>query len=65
MKYFLNHKTLKQKEKEKYRHTFVKESVLGSILSTFYEQLSQMQIPKAQKDTDDLTIFLYFWNLCT
>jgi hypothetical protein len=22
------------------------------------------QIPKAQKDTDDLTVFLCFWDLC-
>ncbi len=29
-----------------------------SVSPTFYEQ-----IPNAQKDTDDLTVFLHFWNL--
>jgi len=31
--------------------------VSGSISSTFYVQLLRPQIPKAQKDTDDLTVF--------
>jgi hypothetical protein len=26
-------------------------------------QLLRTQIPKAQKDTDDLTVFFHFWNL--
>jgi len=30
----------------------------------FYEQFLLKQIPKAQKDTDDLTVFLRFWDLC-
>ncbi len=30
---------------------------------TFYEQLLHTKIPKAQKDTDDLTVFLRFWDL--
>jgi len=30
---------------------------LGPISTAFYEQLSCPQIPKAQKDTDDLTVF--------
>jgi len=30
---------------------------MGSISPTFYEQLLHAQIPKAQKDTDDLTVF--------
>jgi len=30
---------------------------LGSILSTFYVQLLRMQIPKALKDTAELTVF--------
>jgi len=38
-------------------------SVLGSISPTYYEQLLPTQIPKAQKDTDDLTVFLRFWDL--
>jgi len=29
----------------------------GSISPTFYEQLLRVQIPKTQKDTDDLTVF--------
>jgi hypothetical protein len=35
----------------------------GSISPTFYNQLLQEQIPKMQKETDDLTVFLRFWNL--
>jgi len=35
-----------------------------NFLPTFYEELLRVQIPKAQKDTDDLTIFLRFWDLC-
>ncbi len=34
-----------------------------SISSMFYKQLLGAQIPKAQKDTDDLTVFLCFWDL--
>jgi hypothetical protein len=30
---------------------------LGSISPTFYELLLRAQLPKAQKDTDDLTVF--------
>jgi hypothetical protein len=37
---------------------------LGSISTTFYGQLLQVQIPKAQKDTEFLTEFLCFWDLC-
>ncbi len=33
------------------------------LCRTFYEQLLRMQIPKLQKDTDDLTVFLCFWDL--
>jgi len=37
---------------------------LGLILPMFYEQLLHKQIPKAQKDTDDLTVFFFcFWDL--
>ncbi len=36
-----------------------------SISSTIYEQLLCVQIPKAQKDTDNLTEFLRFWDLRT
>jgi len=32
---------------------------LKSILPTFYEQLLCVQIPNAQKDTDDLTPILH------
>jgi len=35
----------------------IQYSYLGSISSTFYVQLLRLQIPKAQKDTDDLTVF--------
>jgi len=34
-----------------------------SISSTFYLQLLQAKIPKAQKEADNLTEFLRFWNL--
>jgi hypothetical protein len=36
----------------------------GSISSTFHGQLLYVTIPKAQKDTNDLTVFLLFWDLC-
>jgi len=35
------------------------------ISPMFYKQLTRAQIPKAQKDTDDLTVFLRFWDLHT
>jgi hypothetical protein len=35
----------------------------GSISQTFYEQLLRTQIPKGQKDIDDLTVYLRFWDL--
>jgi hypothetical protein len=38
-------------------------STSGSISSTFYMQLLRMQNPKAQKDTDNWTQFLCFWDL--
>jgi len=38
-------------------------SLQVSISSTFYKQLSHVQIPKAQKDTDDSAVFLPFWDL--
>jgi len=31
---------------------------------SFYEQLIPTQMPKAQKDSDNLTEFLCFWDLC-
>jgi hypothetical protein len=34
-----------------------------SISSTFYVQLLLTQIPKAQKDTDDLTVFFYAFRI--
>jgi len=40
----------------------IQECLLGSISPTFYEQLLRTQIPKAQKDTADLPIFLGFWG---
>ncbi len=36
---------------------------LVSISPMFYEQLFRVKIPKAQKDIDDLTVFLRFWDL--
>ncbi len=36
---------------------------IGSISSTFYSQRLRAQIPKAPKDTDNLTEFLKFWDL--
>jgi len=32
----------------------------GLISQTFYKQLLQAQVPKAQKDTDDLPVFCTF-----
>ncbi len=39
-------------------------SSLGVYFINIYEQLLLVQIPKTQIDTDDLTLFLRFWNLC-
>jgi hypothetical protein len=39
------------------------EADLGLISPTFYKLLLHMQIPKAQKDTDDLAVYLRFWDL--
>jgi len=36
--------------------------LLGSISPTFYGQLLCPKIPKAQKETDNLTFFLSFWG---
>ncbi len=36
----------------------------GVNLSMLYEQLLWAQIPKAQKKTDNLTVFLHSWDLC-
>jgi len=36
---------------------------MRSILSTFFAQLVRAQIPKAQKDTEDLSEFVHFWDL--
>jgi len=42
----------------------VPEREKGLITPThFYTQLLPLQIPKAQKDTDDLTVFLRFSDL--
>jgi len=38
---------------------------MGLISPTLYEQLLQTKIPKVQKDNDDLTAFLRFWDLRT
>jgi len=35
----------------------VADNVLWSILPTFYSKLLRKQIPKAQKNTDNLTVF--------
>jgi len=35
----------------------------GAISSKFYMKLLLVQIPKVQKDTDNLTKFLHFWDL--
>jgi len=34
-----------------------------SILPTFCEQLFHAEIPKVQKDNDDLTVFLRIWDI--
>jgi hypothetical protein len=44
---------------------YIHSGNLGSISSTFYEQLLRAQIPKAVKDTDDLAVFFRFWDLTT
>jgi len=36
-----------------------------SILPTFYEQLCACRSSQVQEDTDDLTVFLRFWDLHT
>ncbi len=36
---------------------------LGSISPTFSEQLLRAQIPKAQKDSQVITVFLHIWDL--
>ncbi len=41
-----------------------KELDQGSISSAVYAKLLRAQIPKVQKYTDDLTLFLCFWDLC-
>jgi hypothetical protein len=41
----------------------LKSCFQGSISPMFYEQLLCEQIPKAQKDNDDLTVFLCLWDL--
>jgi len=35
----------------------------GLVSPMFYKQRLHAQIPKAQKDSDDLTVFLRFWDL--
>jgi len=35
----------------------------GVNFTNFYEQLLLTGIPKAQKDSDDLTVFLRSWDL--
>ncbi len=49
------------KRTKRYGNTFLNSSlstiVLGSISSKFYVQLLRPQILKAQKDTDNLTVF--------
>ncbi len=37
----------------------------GSISPTFYTQLLHAQIPKAQKDSQVISVFLQFWDLHT
>jgi hypothetical protein len=37
----------------------------GSISPTFYQQLLCAQIPKAQKDSQVISVFLRFWDLFT
>jgi len=32
-------------------------------ISPIFDELFHSKIPKAQKDTDDLTLFLCFWDL--
>jgi len=35
----------------------------GSISPKFYKQLLSAKIPKVPKDTDELKVFLHFWDL--
>jgi len=35
----------------------------GLISPRFYEQLLRTHIPKAQKDTQAIIVFLHFWDL--
>ncbi len=44
-------------KKKKWKIKFGRIDSRGSISSTFYVQLLRLQIPKALKDTYDLTVF--------
>jgi len=35
-----------------------------TISAMFHKQLLFTKIPNVQKDTDDLSVFLYFWDRC-
>jgi len=44
---------------------YFRKSLTSSFLKTFYTLILHAQIQKAQKDSDDLTVFLRFWILGT
>ena len=61
---FIRHRTKKLKWFKWPPKVIIPLPLLGSISPTcFYEQLLRSKIPKAHKDTDDLTVFLHFWDL--
>jgi hypothetical protein len=55
--------TAQRGEKSTTMKTLKEKRVLPSISPTFYVQLLRIKIKKAQKDTDDLTVLLQFWDL--
>jgi len=62
-------KIILEHESSKKNHQYIEnenvcEVCLGSISPTFYKQFLCSQIPKVQKDTDDLAVFFCAWDLC-
>jgi len=43
--------------------SLVVQVIMDQFHQSFYKQLLHIQIPSAQKDTDDLTVFFHSWDL--
>jgi len=63
--FFLNRLIVKWRHIASFENNNHMIETMKSISPRFYDQLLHTQIPKAQIDTDDLTVFLHFKNLCT